>query len=76
MAEKKEFGDILTLRETAEYLQMSIPTIYLYVRKGKLPAKKMGNRWRFSKEALQRFLDEFPQKKVKAEIPGDTPPPG
>ena len=67
MAENKQFGDVLTLAETADYLKMSRPTIYLYVRQGKLPAKKLGNRWRFSREALQRFLDEMPEasKKIK-----------
>jgi len=71
MSETKQFGEILTLQETAEYLKLSRPTIYLYVRAGKLPAKKLGNRWRFSKEALKKFMEQVPEKQGK----GDAGPP-
>ena len=76
MTEIKQFGDILTLQETAEYLKLSRPTIYLYVRKGKLPARKMGNKWRFSREALNKFLDQIPERKGKGDTGTPPSPPG
>jgi len=56
MEELKQFGDILTLQEAAEYMKLSVYTIYIYARKGKIPAKKLGNRWRFSRISLEEFI--------------------
>jgi excisionase family DNA binding protein len=56
MSEKKDFGEILTLQETAEFLQLSRATVYSYAQKGKLPGVKMGNKWRFSKKKLEDII--------------------
>ncbi len=58
MEEKKQFGEVLNLEETAEYLRLCKTTVYSYVKKGILPGKKMGNKYRFSKKALDKFLEE------------------
>ena len=46
--------DLLTVKETAEYLHIPVPTVYYLVQRGQLPAVQIGGRWRVKKEALDR----------------------
>jgi excisionase family DNA binding protein len=46
----------LTAREAAEYLGLSTSTIYKLAERGEVPAGKVGGSWRFSREALDRFI--------------------
>jgi len=48
--------DALTLRELADYLQMSVDSVYHLVRRGKIPGVKVGKQWRFSRAAIDRWL--------------------
>ena len=44
----------MTVKETAEYLRIPLPTVYYLVQRGQLPAIQIGGRWRIKKEALDR----------------------
>jgi excisionase family DNA binding protein len=46
--------DLLTGKETAEYLRIPPPTVYLLVQRGKIPAVQIGGRWRIKKSSLDR----------------------
>jgi excisionase family DNA binding protein len=46
--------NLLTVKETAEYLRMPIPTVYYHVHRGKIPAIRIGGRWRIKKSSLDR----------------------
>ena len=46
----------LTLEEVAEYLRVSRETVYKLAQKGRLPASKVGNQWRFRKDLLEAAL--------------------
>jgi excisionase family DNA binding protein len=48
--------EIMTPHEAAEYLNLSVRTIYRLVKNGKLPGHKVGRSWRFSKDALDKWL--------------------
>jgi len=48
--------EILTAKEAAKMLKISEYTLRRYAKKGRIPAHKIGNQWRFSKEEL---LDWF-----------------
>jgi excisionase family DNA binding protein len=48
--------NLLTVKETAEYLRIPIPTVYYLVQRGKLPAIQIGGRWRIKKSSLDRDL--------------------
>ena len=48
--------NLLTVKETAEYLRIPIPTVYYLVQRGKLPAIQIGGRWRIKKSSLDREL--------------------
>lgn len=46
----------MTLDETAEYLHVSKDSIYRMAQKGKIPASKVGNLWRFKKEEIDGWM--------------------
>lgn len=48
---------VLTLAEVSEYLRIPASTIYKLSREGALPAQKIGRNWRFSKPAIDRWLE-------------------
>ena len=48
--------EVLTLQECSLYLKIAKSTIYVLARKGKIPCQKVGGNWRFSKNALDRWL--------------------
>lgn len=47
---------IMTVDEVAKYLRMHEMTIYRMATEGRLPAYKVGNRWRFKKERIDEWL--------------------
>ena len=53
---KKMTGDVLTARETARYVRLTLPTFYRYIWEGKIEAPKVGGRYRFTKSLLDRWL--------------------
>jgi len=48
---------LLTPREAAEYLRLNPRTVVRLARAGRIPALKMGNRWRFKSVALAQHLE-------------------
>ncbi len=49
---------VLTLPEAAKYLRVSQKTLGDMARRRKLPAKKVGREWRFSRGVLERWLTD------------------
>jgi excisionase family DNA binding protein len=46
---------VFTLKEVAEYLNVHPDTIRRYVKRGQLPAFKIGTDWRFNKESIDEW---------------------
>jgi excisionase family DNA binding protein len=46
-----------TPKEVAERLKLRVQTIYDYIRKGRLPAVRLGNRCRIAGSDLEAFLE-------------------
>lgn len=46
----------MTVEEVAQYLQVSRDSIYRLAQKGKIPASKLGNLWRFKKEEIDGWM--------------------
>ena len=57
----------LTIQEAAEFLSLSVPTLYSKVSKGELPVMKRSKRLYFSRTELMEYIKEG-RKKSKAEI--------
>lgn len=49
--------DIMTVKQAAEYLGMSLNTMYKLLRQRKLPARRIGYQWRIRKAILDKFLE-------------------
>lgn len=56
---------LMTLEEVADYLRLSIHTIYKMLQKGKIPAYKVGKQWRFKKEDIDRWVKRMKSSKRK-----------
>jgi excisionase family DNA binding protein len=48
--------NLLTVKETAEYLRIPLPTVYYLVQRGRIPAIQIGGRWRIKKSAVDRDI--------------------
>ena len=58
---------LLTVQEAAQFLKLTVPTIYSKVSKGELPVMKRGKRLYFSNTELMEYIKEG-RKKSNAEI--------
>ena len=47
----------MTLQEVAEYLQLSKDMIYRLAQSGRIPAAKVGSRWRFRRERIDHWME-------------------
>jgi excisionase family DNA binding protein len=54
MADSRE---VMNLRQASQYLGVSSDTLYRYIGTGQVPAFKLGNRWKFSKAVLDRWME-------------------
>lgn len=48
----------LTIEEVAKRFGVNVTTVYRLVKRGKLPAFKIGNQWRFSQMRLQEWVED------------------
>jgi len=59
--------DYYTPEQVAEKLQLSVRTIWKYLREGKLPASKIARGYRISDEQLNRFMKSLETGQDKQE---------
>ena len=52
----QQMHNLMTVKETAEYLRIPLPTVYYLVQRGQLPAIQIGGRWRVKKDMLDRDI--------------------
>ena len=62
-----ESDQLLTVKEAAEFLHLSVPTIYGFVSKAEIPFSKKGKRLYFSKLELMEWIKQG-RKKTIAEM--------
>lgn len=48
--------EVLTVPEVAKLLSLSEITVYRLAKLGKIPARKVGRCWRFSRQAIEKWL--------------------
>jgi len=48
--------DVLGVRDVARMLNVSSITVYRLAKKGKIPARKVGRCWRFSRDVVAAWL--------------------
>ena len=62
---------LLSIQQAAEFLSLSVPTLYSKVSKGELPVMKRGKRLYFSRTELMEYIKEG-RKKSNAEIEAEA----
>jgi excisionase family DNA binding protein len=53
-----EIREVMDIRAASDYLGVSRETLYKYVFEEKIPAFKLGNRWKFKKTVLDRWMEK------------------
>lgn len=48
---------VLTVREVADFLGVHQTTVYRLLKRGEIPAFKLGSDWRFSKKRLTEWIE-------------------
>jgi len=48
--------ELMTMEELEQYLRFTRKTIYRLLKQGDIPAVKIGNKWRFDKAVIDRWL--------------------
>jgi excisionase family DNA binding protein len=51
-------GEILIIKQVAEYLKVTERTIYRLAAAKKIPAFKVGGTWRFSRADIERWINQ------------------
>ena len=68
--EPEQKDELLTVKKTAEFLNLAVPTIYGLIHRKELPNMKRGKKVYFSKEDLINYLKEgkrMSRSELKAE---------
>ena len=52
-----EIREVMNIRAASEYLGVSRETLSRYAYEQKIPAFKLGNRWKFKKTILDRWME-------------------
>ena len=50
-------GDVLTINQVADLLQVSRQTVYTLINHGELKGRRVGDRWRFSKAVILKWIE-------------------
>ena len=64
MSTMADAREVMNIRQASQYLGVSPDTLYKYVSEEKIPAFKLGNRWKFKKTILDSWME-------RKSIPGD-----
>lgn len=68
---QQEADTLLTIKQAAELLKLSVPTIYGLVSRSAIPVSKPGKRLYFSKQELLSWIKEG-RKKTQSEIAAEA----
>ena len=59
--------EVMTLREASQYLGISPDTLYKYLNEDpNFPGFKLGNRWRFKKDLMDRWMEKKSERVLVA----------
>src|SRR5437763_11798269 len=50
--------EVMNIRQASQYLGVSPDTLYKYVSEERIPAFKLGNRWKFKKSILDSWMED------------------
>lgn len=53
-----EIREVMDIGEASEYLGVSRARLYKYIDEGRIPAFKLGNRWKFKRSVLDQWMEK------------------
>jgi excisionase family DNA binding protein len=56
-----DLREVMNVEQAARYLGVSPDTLYKYLSDGRVPAFKLGNRWRLKRTTLDRWMERQSQ---------------
>ncbi len=56
--------EVMDIRQASAYLGVSRNALYKYVSEDRIPAFKLGNRWKFKKTVLDHWMESESRKVV------------
>jgi excisionase family DNA binding protein len=59
--------EVLTIKEVAALLKLAEKTVYAMANASEIPAFKIRGQWRISRMDLDRWIDEQPRGRARAE---------
>ena len=57
---------VMTVSEVAEFLRLAESTVYKLAQEGKLPGRKIGGMWRFSRKEVESLVSQSQQEQLDA----------
>jgi excisionase family DNA binding protein len=58
MGQSNHNSEVMTLRETAQFLRVSEMTLLRLVNRGVIPGLKLGRQWRFSRDTIADLIQK------------------
>jgi excisionase family DNA binding protein len=53
---------VMTIEEVADYLRIPRSSVYKLAQEGRIPCQKAGRRWRFHRDAIDKWLGNEAKK--------------
>jgi len=60
-------AELMVVKEVGDYLRVTEKTVYRLLKRGNIPATKIGHQWRFNKNSIDEWLNRG-SVKAKADI--------
>jgi len=57
MTNESDVPEVMDIHRASQYLGVSRETLYKYLNEERIPAFKLGNRWRLKKAVLDRWME-------------------
>jgi len=65
---------LMTIEELGEHLRVTKRTIYRMLKRGTIPALKVGHKWRFDRETIDKWLRQQARgTRLRILVVGDDP---
>ena len=58
---------VMTVDEVAQYLRIPRASVYKLAQQSKIPCQKVGRHWRFRREAVEKWLDQWEASPLRSQ---------
>ena len=59
--------EVMNIEETSRYLRVPVSSLYKLAQSGKIPCQKVGRHWRFRREAVEKWLDQWEASPLRSQ---------